>query len=851
MYRAFFLFGLFALLPPAVSAAPGLTLELPRNAYFRGENIPLSVKVIEAGEGTVDVFLGETRVASQRIQGEAVTIPVPTAQVRVGEYALQAVLRAGGAEATAAASVIIARRPPAARLEVWLWTYGGGACTSYFDHGFTIAGGPVGPRYKESDRASYIRDLDGKLARGAYSTLFPCGGISRSEMKDVDPTAEDVAFQGAARHGDGFFNPFSPEVERARRDGNRKFMEALGVHPAAKVAFFNTELVDNLWLDNLNKEGVQRTKEALGFTRDERGAPKFVAPGVLADDDRGYAFQKYVYTGGNALAYASQKTAEDVKAMRPDMWTLTDPFRQVTYLNMFPGVDTVGTWTYTNNDPKLMLYYETMRALTRGTKQFPLQVVTLLNYPGALAPRSVTGSSNTGQWFGENPAHAGWMLMGPDRCKEVSWIILSRAPRVIGYYFSSACDPDKYNVPEVQFRVPHATSDAIQELSERVYKPYGQMITRLNVAKRRIAVLSSAASRLYGKSPRTIGYPNEQTYALYSVLAMAHLDGDVLFDEHVEQGALKEYDVLVLPFCDVVTKRMYDEILAFTKRGGIVGSDQHLGPDIPGAIKIDFDFSYRTKVNADAIESGVMFAEWDDHLNPKTAELSKAKGVPAEDDQKIMESYARRLKERLAGKVVPAVSVDTPRALVNLLEKNGVKYLALINDHRAYDERTGKYKAIMEKLLPQTVTVSLREWVGPLFAYDMLERKPLPVVKTGKGYTLKVGLDELGGKLVALTPVKPAKVTVSAPAVKRGGQVDLAVALRDAAGKSLPGLQPLRVTITDAQGRETEFSGYSCAENGRLSLPFAPALNDAAGKWKVAVEDLTAGLRGEAVVEVR
>ena len=53
-----------------------------------------------------------------------------------------------------------------------------------------------------------------------------------------------------------------------------------------KVAFYNTELVDDLWLDNLNREGVERTGKRLGFTRDERGGPKFVAPGVIADDDR-------------------------------------------------------------------------------------------------------------------------------------------------------------------------------------------------------------------------------------------------------------------------------------------------------------------------------------------------------------------------------------------------------------------------------------------------------------------------------------------------------------------------------------------------------------------------------------
>ena len=36
-------------------------------------------------------------------------------------------------------------------------------------------------------------------------------------------------------------------------------------------------------------------------------------PGVLADDDRGYRFQKYVFTEGSGLSYANRRTAEDVK----------------------------------------------------------------------------------------------------------------------------------------------------------------------------------------------------------------------------------------------------------------------------------------------------------------------------------------------------------------------------------------------------------------------------------------------------------------------------------------------------------------------------------------------------------
>lgn len=829
----------------------GLTLSLPRHAYLRGESIPLTVSAPQqVKDGTVEVFLDGNRVTRADFQGSRAKVSAPTAETKVGKYTLKAVVRSPAGEVSGSCEVTVARRSAADRLEVWLWSLGDGDFGYYFDHGFTIAGGPSWVYWRDSARA--INHLDARLARGVFANIGPCGGISRRELKGVDPNADGVAYLGAGRHAETFYNPFSPVVGKVRSEANRKFMDALGDHPAVKVAFYNTELVDNLWLDNLNREGLELSRKNLGFTREQIGKPKFVAPGVIADDDRGYRFIKFVYRKGNGLPYANQQTAEDVRRHRPDVWTLTDPYRQVALSDMFPGLDLVGTWTYTNNDPKLMLYVETMRALTRRTKQMPLQTVTLLNYPGALAPRSVTGPSGAKRGAPDFSREQGWMLMGPERCKEVSWIILSRAAKIIGYYYSSVCNPLKYSRPDDQFRVPHATSDAIQELSERVYMPYGPMITRLDTAKRRIAVLSSQASRLYGKSPRTIGYPNEQIYGFYSVLAMAHLDGDVLFDEHVARGDLKDYDVLVLPKCDVVTKTMHDEILKFAGRGGVLIADQYLGPEFPGVLRFDFDFTYRTKVNADAIASGVTYAEWDDHLNPKTAALANARGVTAEEDQKIMESYARRLKAGLAGKVQPEVDVDTPKALVNVLEKEGTKYLVLVNDCRAYDDRTGKYKAIMEKLLPQTVTVTLNRWSGPLYAYDLLERKPLVATPLANGCRFQVELTELGGKIIALYAARPAKPAISVPgAAKRGAKDTIEVIVQDDHGQPLPGLQPLRVTVTDPQGDVTEYSGYYCASRGKLSIGLTPALNDRAGPWKVAVEDLTTGLTAQEAFDLR
>ncbi len=826
-------------------AVESIQLTLRRHAYYRGESISLTIESPRDNpQAQVDVFLDSVKVTSSKLSGHSSTIQVPTGKLRAGKYLLKAVVRTNTEELTGESQVSIAHRPSPDRLDVWLW---GGSldCSFYFDHGFTIAGGPYWSYWREKERDAYIKSLDRNLIRGVGSTIWLCGGITRRDLKGVDPKADDVAYLGAGRHAERFYNPFSPIVEQVRRSSNDRILRSLGDHPAIRVAFFNTELVDDLWLDNLNREGVALTKQTLGYTRDELNGPTFVSKGVLSDDDRKYRFNKFVYQKGNGLAYANRKAAEDLKRHRPDVRTMTDPYRIVAYRDMFPGLDIVSTWTYTNNDPKLMHYIETLRAVTRRTGQEPMQTVTLLNYPGVLAPKTTPSPERT------EPNHAGWMLMGPDRCKEVSWIILSRAPKQIGYYFSSACDPQKYHRPKDQHRVPYATSLAIKELSDKVYKPFGPMITRLRQSPRRMAVLSSQASRLCNSSPNTIGYPNLQIYGFYSVMAMAHYNADVLLDEQVEAGELKKYEVLAMPRCEAVTQSMFKEIQAFQRRGGTVIADQYLGAELDNVIRFDFDFSYRRKVNADAIESGVMYAEWDDQLNPKTAKLTQAQGVTADEDQKIMESYARQLRTRLAGTLESLVTLSSPKALVNVLEFDGVKYLFLINDHREYGDRLGKHRAMLEKLKPLRLAVKLNGWKGPLYAYDLLQQKALPAKHDELGLHFPVELDELGGKIIALYRTKPASLRIEVPqSVTRGDDTTLRVKISGEDGKLLSGLQPMHVTITDTGGNLYPDSGFYCAEGGELELRFQPAVNDSPGNWNIGVKDLTTGMTSRASFDV-
>jgi hypothetical protein len=354
---------------------------------------------------------------------------------------------------------------------------------------------------------------------------------------------------------------------------------------------------------------------------------------------------------------------------------------------------------------------------------------------------------------------------------------------------------------------------------------------------------------LHSKSPRLLGhYDNMQAYQLYTVMAMAQIPADIVFDQSIERFGLDEYDMLVLPRCDVLTKSVYDRILEFQKRGGVVVADPYLKAEIPNVIRFDFDFTYRDKVTAMAIAKNQKYANWNDQLKPESAELTQVTGVTAQDDQRIMESYARELRQRLDGVIKRDVDCAEPTALLNLAEADGVKYLFVINDKREYGPRLGQYKAVLEKIVPQTVTVDLLNVGDGVCAYDLIDQQELTVKTSDNGrQSIDVRLGELGGKIIALYPAAIGDVAIRAPKqVQAGKSQTISISMSAAAaGAPVPGVQPLKVTITDSAGNVNEYSEYYCAERGALQIALTPAVNEPTGAWTIRVEDLTAGKTAE------
>ena len=682
------------------------------------------------------------------------------------------------------------------------------------------------------------RRIESAMMRGIELGLLienTAGGMFRMQP-EFPSEARLINFKGETTEMADIFHPAVADYQRMHA---YQLMRIFRVFPSCTTVFMNSEVEDRLKLA-YNPATRKLHEKQLGFSLDKLRAPDrifaaglpdgpFVKPGVIRDDDPEYVFARYYFQHGDGFTRSNTAMSEIIKRHRPDIRLLTDPMRNCAVFGRFAGMDAVSSWTYTNPDPKLTLFVETLRCAAEAEGKEFVPTITLWNYAGTLVPS------------GKNRfAREQTLRMEPDRFTENAWINFSRGPLAIGTYFGSPIeffyqggDPFIYS-PE--------TEPAIADFANGVLRPCGALMRKTKEVKRDIAVLDSLASRVYGVSPRPLGhYPNYSIYCFYTLLAMAHLPADVLFEESVERNGLDGYKILVLPFCDTLPEGIYRKICEFAKRGGLVIGDQYLRAEIPGAVRFDFDFTYRRRVNANAISRSRDFKSLDDTAFIRERQEIQTRGVPADEDQKIMESYAAQLRKALDGKYRRKFDCSSPRVLLDARKGGNAFYLTAVNDHRTWGTRVAKWRAMLEKGLPEKAVFTLRGFGKKPMVFELMSHRRIPVRAHGTDHTFEYTVPAASGAIFAVYPEQPEpELRVTA----EGGKLRIDTGFHT-------GFQPLRITITLPDGSTQDRSGYYTAEKGKLALDLQCAVNEPEGKWTAAVFDLTTGKTVSVAAEVR
>ena len=191
--------------------------------------------------------------------------------------------------------------------------------------------------------------------------------------------------------------------------------------------------------------------------------------------------------------------------------------------------------------------------------------------------------------------------------------------------------------------------------------------------------------------------------------------------------------------------------------------------------------------------------------------------------------------------------------LVNTREADGIKYVVVVNNNR----QAGPYSQWTKKPdwqpygKPQTARVSIAAPAGSA-VYEFVTSQQLPAEFKDGRLAVDVALPAAGGRLLCVYPGAFGKLEVTGgPAFTRGAAGTLQVTLLDAAGKPVNGRQLADVRITDPAGQPHDESGLYRLERGRATVPFRPALNDAAGEYRVTVTERCSGLSVETRLVVK
>lgn len=375
-----------------------------------------------------------------------------------------------------------------------------------------------------------------------------------------------------------------------------------------------------------------------------------------------------------------------------------------------------------------------------------------------------------------------------------------------------------------RYAVPGSTQALGRALQEEI-GPLGTMLQGVPNSQRPLALLLPQSTLWFaagegGWNWGVTHYPN----AWKRVLANSGIPFDILSDYDITPGNLAKYKVIFFPAAMYVHEKVYRELLAAADAGTRIVVDSYCRQSYPQMTSLKMKYEYwwtfpQAKQDAYFAEVRDLLAGLHESLRPGLAAYAQGSAGPL---------------------------------LVNTREADGIKYVVVVNNHR----QAGPYSQWTKKPdwkpygQPQTARVSIAAPTGSA-VYEFVTSKPLPAAFRDGRLAVDIALPAAGGRLLCVYPGVFGKLAViGPPAFTRGAAGALQVTLLDASGKPVDGRQLADVRITGPTGQPHDESGLYRLERGRATVPFRPALNDAAGEYRVTVTERCSGLNASRLLVV-
>lgn len=593
-----------------------------------------------------------------------------------------------------------------------------------------------------------------------------------------------------------------------------KFMLFIKNYPAFKKILFSSE-IENYMEFSYNKETVDKFTNVLKFPPPSpennnmlidntpgrmMSIPQTVKksiPAIVPADNQWYKFFDYFWKEGFGDNLLHEKLTEIVKKHVPDMITVHDPFRDVPVFGRNRGLDAYGTWFYCHPDGgEALTAIEMMLAAVRGndgTKGFQFGP-SLWLYSNEIGPAKIRQA-------GTQP-RATFMT--------ALWLGLAANPLWFEFYSVSFLMPDW----EVEHR-DNTLLGAMSDFHSRFAAPLLPAMRKMQRQKNESAFFIGMANKIFSE-PVISGYGKAAGNAFLNLLWKAHVPADCIFEDSIRNGELKNYKQVFLYGATHLPEDVYKLLKEFQAAGGRIITSRALAKYFPDSEVYEPDLN------------PIRFSSY--------YYIKQKKGCDAAAVYNLQQKTAGEIAEKFSPEKSPAAGSPSHELYLRTLEYGNCKYVFAKNDRRTYGDFMGKkYHAVYDGELPLETDIILD--ISPDAAvYDFAGKKLVKHLPAAAGKRqIKMRFAPGEGK-VLMVYERPLD-RIQAKFINN----TLTFQLLDAAGKPLPGIQPVQIQVISPDGRESSFSCYSAAENGAGSMPLNLGKNAQAGTWTVKVTSLFSG----------
>ena len=666
-----------------------------------------------------------------------------------------------------------------------------------------------------------LRQLDEQLAAGLKHIVQLQPGSWLIHARDDAGKARQAKYCRVNRDGEPYAHAavcgLFPEVRRFCYNIGASAGQTFGRHPALDGALVHTEVAYGELCFHTHDRAAYRVhsgrdipdepvrNNTLGASR--RG--EFVPPdGIVADDHPIVDYYRWFWNKGDGWYDLHSQVHQGLKTgTHAGFWTFYDPaVRRPPVWGAGGDCDVLAHWTYTYPDPlRIGLATDELFAMADGQPgQRVMKMTQIIWYRRLTAPELPEQEKDRAQWELDDP-EARFITIAPDHLREAFWLKLARPVQGIMYHGASSLGMGRrVNQHAYRYTNPEARI-ALTELLHQVAAPLGPTLMQVPDPPADVALLESFTSEIFGATT-TWGEGHGWVGDMHLLLQWARLQPRVVYEEKIVRDGLDGFQVLVMPNCPVLPRGVYQRVVEFQARGGIVVGDQYLA----------------AAVTPDII-------------------VRQPAGGGAPDERKAtLQALAVRLRGELAPLYAPSADSSDPDMIVRLRRYGDTDYLFAINDKRTYGNYVGHHRLVMEQGLRHQAVVSLARPGGTV--YDLVDSRQIPVRSTEVGLEWDVAFGPGEGRVYMVTPRAVSGVRVEvAQRSPSDRAVDARVTVRDETGQVPSAVVPMRVDIQDPTGAAAEFSGYYGAKEGVIPLRLDLAANDTPGTWTIRARELASG----------